>query len=102
MEVLLEATIKNMNKYGENEEIQIRALEILDRASQITPATANLVLKLGGSRQILSRLEASNIPSKKTGVLSLQILNKLCASKEALNLLANQSKKPKSFSYLIH
>lgn len=91
MEVLLEATIKNMNKYGDNEEVQIRALEILDRASQISPATANLVLKLDGSRHILSRIEGGNIPSKKTGVLSLQVLNKLCASKEALHHLANQS-----------
>lgn len=91
MEKILEATIKNMTKYADNEEIQIRCLELLDKASQISPEFANMILKLGGSRQILSRLETGNLPSKKTAVQSLQILNKLATNKEALTLLANQS-----------
>ena len=92
MEALLNAAIKSMAKFTDNEEVQIRGLELLDKASQVSSTMANLVIKLGGSSHILSKLEAGTMPSKRTAVHSLQILDKLCSNKEALNLLANQSK----------
>lgn len=92
MDKIIEGTVKMMTKFPDNEEVQTRALELIEKAIEMSPSNVNLILKHGGTRQLIAKFEAQNFTSKKRAAQSLRILNQLADTPESLQLLSNQRK----------
>ena len=100
IEKMLDGIIGNMKKYPDNEELQLGALEVFNTMSQLSPDLNSSIVKMGGSRYIIGKLE-EDLTSKKVGVQCLKLLNNLAsAKKDALLLLNNQKAGEAIMSFL--
>ena len=90
IEKMLDGIISNMKKYPDNEEVQLNALDVFQNMSQLSPELNSSIVKMGGSRYIISKLE-EDMTSKKVGIQCIKLLNNMAGSKkDALLLLNNQ------------
>lgn len=100
IEKMLDGIIGNMKKYPDNEELQLGALEVFNTMSQLSPDLNSSIVKMGGSRYIIGKLE-EDLTGKKVGVQCLKLLNNLAsAKKDALLLLNNQKAGEAIMSFL--
>jgi len=100
IEKMLDGIIGNMKKYPDNEELQLNALEVFNTMSQLSPELNSSIVKMGGSRYIIGKLE-EDLTSKKVGIQCLKLLNNLAsAKKDAILLLNNQKAGEAIMSFL--
>ena len=66
-------------------------IEILNTLTQISPELSSSIVKLGGSRILISKLEDS-LATKKVALNSLKLLDNIASvKKDALKVMNNQS-----------
>lgn len=90
IEKILDGIVGNLKKYPDNEELQLNALEVFNTMSQLSPDLNSSIVKMGGSRYIIGKIE-EDLTTKKVGIQCLKVLNNLAlGKKDALLLLNNQ------------
>lgn len=60
IENMLDGIVSNIKKYPDNEEIQLNAIEVFNTMCQLSPELTSTIVKMGGSRAIISKLGVNN------------------------------------------
>ena len=61
IEKMLDGIVNNIKKYPDNEEIQLNAIDVFNTMCQLSPELTSTIVKMGGSRAIISKLGVKQI-----------------------------------------